>query len=122
MIDEPREIESGETINEWISSVYKDNLLDIGTGLGGIVSDGSIGFQLSGEALVDFIRRSLHFIIGYGGRIVKSGSEGWEPDDSFGTTPNEVVENVIRAWQAAGEPDPEWGEWWFVLPKDFRNR
>jgi hypothetical protein len=118
MTDEPREISTGTPISEWIT-FYKDDLEDDGVGLWSIVEHGRVGFSLSGDALIDFIRRSLHFIIACGGRIVKDGPDGWEPDDSYGTTPDEIVENVVRSWQAAGEPDPEWGQWRFVLPRDF---
>lgn len=121
MIDEPREISSGETVSEWMD-VYRNDLKDNGAGLWAIVEHGRVGFGLSGDALLDFIRRSLRVVIAAGGQIVKDGPDGWEPDDSYGATPDEIVENVIRAWQAAGEPEPEWGEWWFVLPKDFRRR
>jgi hypothetical protein len=119
MTDEPRDSFDGTTATQRISSYVVDYLQDDGIGLSIIVSGGRKSFSLSGEALIDFIRRSLHFIIACGGRIVKDGPDGWEPDDSYGAAPDEIVENVIRSWQAAGEPDPEWGQWWFVLPRDF---
>ena len=94
-------------------------------GLGGIIDDGHRGFGLEGEALVEFVRKSLR-------TLVEAGARPWHwgtPEDidrdiplHYGNdTPDEIVEGVIADWLASGGGDLEWGDFRFILP-EFTER
>jgi hypothetical protein len=111
-------------MSEWIA-LQTNELKDIGIGLDVIVSAGRRSFGLEGAALVDFVRRSLHALVERGAVPRQWGSPG-DPQRNFtlhygSDTPDEIVEGVIADWLAGGGGDLEWGDFWFALPKTFKD-
>jgi hypothetical protein len=108
----------------WIALIPNE-LNDIGVGLYSVIYDGRYGFGLEGPALVDFVRRSLHALVERGAVPRQWGSPS-DPQRNiplhYGSdTPDEIVEGVIADWLAAGGGDLEWGDFWFALPKTFKD-
>ncbi len=124
MNNESRHKRHGDRMSEWIA-LTPYGLNDIGVGLYGIIANGRYGFDLEGPALVDFVRRSLRTLVSRGAVPRHRGKPG-SPDRNiplhYGSdTPNEIVEGVIADWLASGGGDLEWGDFWFALPKTFKD-
>ncbi len=124
MIEELRHKLYGRPMGEWIAlTPYALN--DIGVGMHGIIDNGRYGFGLEGPSLVDFVRRSLRTLVARGAVPRHWGKPG-APDRNiplhYGSdTPDEIVEGVIADWLAGGGGDLEWGDYWFALPKTFKD-
>lgn len=102
MIVEPRNKYYGETMSEAISLVSGELPIDA-VGMWQIVPKGRDGFDLTGDALVDFIRKCIHALLAAGAVPVRGGKGTgyeWVAQTQYGTTKEEITENVIREWQA----------------------
>jgi len=119
MTDEPRSKFSGRTASEWIALLPTD-LDDIGVGMSAIIGAGRQSFGFEGNALVDFVRRSLYALVERGATPRHWGSPSDPQRDiplHYGSDSNaEIVEGVIADWLASGGGDLEWGDFWFALP------
>lgn len=87
-------------------------------GMWQIVPGGRIGFGLEGEALTDYVRRCIAELLSRGAvPVVGGGLEGeheWIAQPQYGSTPDEIVENVVREWLANGARDEDPGGLWFA--------
>ena len=65
-----------------------------------IVDHGRTGFSLEGEALTDFVRRSIHALIDAGAKpVVGAGKpDQWKLQVQYGSNKHEVAEAVIDEW------------------------
>jgi hypothetical protein len=109
----------GTGMRDWIA-LTPSELDDIGLGLASIIDDGRYGFELEGEELVEFIRKSLYTLVERGAKPRHWGSPSDPHRDillHYGSDSNtEIVEGVISDWLASGGGDLEWGDFWFALP------
>lgn len=110
-------------MSEWISLVGE---LDVdAVGLWQIIPVGRHEFGLQGDALVDFIRRSLLAHFGYGARPVMHvpGSEFlWTVQHQYGDEPSQMTEAIIAEWDAGGRLDPDPGGLWLATPAIYAQR
>jgi hypothetical protein len=110
-------------MSEWIAG-WPGSLNDLPVGLWQIVDHGRAGFDLEGEALVEFIRRSIHSLLDAGAMPVRGagipGVEKWLLQTQYGRSKQEIAEAVIAEWLRAGAPTPEtWTGLWFGLPRSY---
>jgi hypothetical protein len=120
MSDEPIHRVHGTRLSDWIEAIPHELPLDA-VGMWQFVPAGRRGFGLEGEALVAFVRRAIAALLERGAVPVVSGAdEGyfWLPQPQYGSSPAEIVENVVREWIARGLPDCDVGGLWFALPED----
>jgi hypothetical protein len=119
MKHERRHNMTGSTISDWISRMPND-IDDIGIGLTLVVMVGRHNFELEGDELIDFVRRSIYALLERGGKPRHWGSPSHPNRDiplHYGNDTNEeIVEGVIADWLASGAGDLEWGDFWFALP------
>jgi len=116
MTQELRDRFYGYTIDEWISKVPGELDVDA-VGLWQIVSFGREGFELSGNSLVEYVRRNLLALTAAGARPVVGALDGehiWTKVD-YGDTADEVCDSIIAEWVASGR-DPNEGDVWFAKP------
>ncbi|MBA1157872.1 hypothetical protein [Microvirga mediterraneensis] len=118
MTDEPREWRSGETLSEYIKQVANELPVDA-VGMWQIVPQGRFGFGFEGEALTDFVRRCIAELLSRGAvPVVGGGLDGeheWIVQRQYGSTPGEIIDNVVREWLANGAKDEDPGGLWFAL-------
>ncbi len=120
MTKEP-ESRYGGTMTEWIAR-WPATLNDLPVGLWEIIFHGRVGFGLEGEALIDFIRRSIHSLRDAGTMPVRgAGIPGqWLLQTQYGRTKQEIADAVIAEWLRDGAPTPEtWTGLWFGLPWSY---
>ncbi|HRK69509.1 MAG TPA: hypothetical protein PKY73_18310 [Hyphomonas sp.] len=74
-------------------------------------------YGLHGEARDAFLRRYLIELVKAGGQPIEPADDGihaWRIIQRYGTTPEEIADGMLAEWKAAGEPDPDWGEYSFA--------
>jgi hypothetical protein len=111
----------GDTIEERIKKVPAELVIDA-VGLWQIVSFGREGFGLSGDKLVDYVRRHLFALFAKGARPVRGALDGvhiWTLVN-YGETPEEMADAIINEWQNSGR-DPDVGSVWFALPHIYNE-
>jgi hypothetical protein len=112
----------GTTIEEWILKVPGELPVDA-VGLWQIVSSGREGFGLSGDSLVDFVRRCLTGLLSAGAKPVIGATDNehiWITVD-YGDKPERIIEAIVQEWQNAGR-DPDVGDVWFAQPHIYQER
>jgi hypothetical protein len=120
MNKEPRDA-SGLPMSEWIAGL-NGGLNDLPVGMWRIVDRGRRGFGLEGEALTDFVRRSIYALIDAGAKpVVGAGKPNqWKLQVQYGTNRWEIAQAVIAEWLQQGAPTPEpWEGLWFGLPWSY---
>ena len=109
----------GRPISEWIALTPGDLDQDA-TGLWVIVSDGRNGFELEGEELEKFVRRSIRALLEAGAVPVRGGKGTgyeWVAQHHYGNTHDEIIETIIREWLRLGNDLKTLvGEAWFARP------
>jgi hypothetical protein len=124
MTKEPeRRSRYGETMSERIAC-WPRSLNDLPVGLWQIVGHARQGFDLEGDALIEFIRRSIYALLDAGALPVRGagivGVEKWILQPQYGRTKQEIAEAVIAEWLRDGAPTPEtWTGLWFGLPRSY---
>jgi len=116
-----REKYYGTPLDEWISKVTAELAVDA-VGLWQIVSFGRDGFGLSGDELVEYVRRNLLALFENGAKPVIGATNNvhyWTRVD-YGDTNEEMADAVIGEWRATGE-DPDAGGVWFALPHVYER-
>lgn len=101
MIDEPRDKGSGETISEAISQ-YPQELDRDAVGIWQIVPGGRMDFGLSGDALADYVRRTIYALLDAGAvpvRHVPGNGFRWSRQKQYGLTREEIAEAIIAEWE-----------------------
>ena len=81
-------------------------------------------FGLEGEALTDFVRRSIYALLEAGAKPVLGTNTPnvYELQPQYGQTNTEIAEAVIREWLAQGAPSPApWTGLWFGLPWSYER-
>ena len=120
MTSEPIDSIYGVAMSEWISLVPGELPRDA-VGLWQIVPAGTIHFKLSGNDLVDYVRRNIYALLGAGAVPVISGGEtgfDWVYQPQFGATKEEIAQSVIAEWQRIGNDVGDLaGSIWFALPR-----
>ena len=85
-----------------------------------IIARGREVYGLDGPQLVGFTRTCLSALMAVGARPIVGNGENrgiWIEQKQYGTSIEEIVDNVVREWQDSGT-DPDYGLW-FGLPKFF---
>ena len=116
MTTEPVDKYFGIPLSEWIHRTPNELEVD-GVGLWQIIPVGRDSYSLEGEALNDFVRRSVTALIRRGGvpvRPAKGRGKFWERQAQYGKTPEEIATNVVTEWQNSGV-DPNEDGLWFAL-------
>jgi hypothetical protein len=106
----------GHSVDEWISKMPGELSVDA-VGFWQIVSFGRQGFGLSGNDLVEYVRKALLALFENGARPVVSATDGihyWTPVN-LGETPEKIADSVIAEWLSTGQ-EPDAGGVWFALP------
>ena len=119
MTEEPRDKRFGVPMSEYIVQVANELPVDA-VGMWQIVPGGRYDFDLEGEALTDFVRRCITELLSRGAVPVIPGADKgyyWIPQPQYGSEPDEVIGNVIRAWLANREEVENPGGLWFALPE-----
>lgn len=117
MNTEPKHLKYGLTVSEWIAKTPAE-LDDDAVGLWQIIKNGRLGFGLEGEALGDFVVRSVVEFVKAGAQPSVHSLEGerfWRAKPGYGEQPEEIASNVVAEWQKTGE-DPDVSGLWFALP------
>jgi hypothetical protein len=113
----------GWTIDEWIAATPGDLNRDA-TGLWHIVCAGREGFGLSGQELIDFVRRSLLALFEKGAKPVTGATDDihiWRPLTNYQGDADQIAQTIIDEWQASGR-DPDAGGMWFALPHIYEQK
>jgi hypothetical protein len=74
-------------------------------------------FELSGEELVNVVRRSIAALLAKGAVPVVGAMDGvhfWTPV-SYGDNSEEICQAIVTEWRNSGR-DPDAGDVWFALP------
>lgn len=106
----------GISLDEWIERTPNELEVDA-VGMWQIVPVGEDSFGLRGEALKDFVRRSVVALVKRGAKPVRPSSQKrlvWEKQIQYGNAPDEIAENVINEWISSGE-EPNHDGLWFAL-------
>jgi hypothetical protein len=123
MTKEPRHIGDGTPMNVWIDEMIpRAPYDDVPMGMWQIVNDGRAGFGLEGEALANYIRKSIHALMDAGFKPVRGAGkpDRWQLQSQYGSNKHEVAEAVIAEWLRDGAPTPEpWTGLWFGLPRHY---
>ena len=109
-------------MSEWIEKVPGELSVDA-VGLWQIISFGRDGFSLSGNELVDYVRRNLAALFAKGARPVIGATDNihiWMPVN-YGGSAEEMIDNIINEWIRCGR-DPDWGDVWFALPHIYEQK
>ncbi|WP_114945730.1 hypothetical protein [Microvirga calopogonii] len=117
MTDEPREKRSGKPLTEYVKLIAEELPIDA-VGIWQIVPAGRFGFGFEGEALTDFVRRCIAELLSRGAVPVVGGGQSeheWIVQRQYGSTPAEIIDNVVREWLANGAKDEDPGGLWFAL-------
>ena len=118
MNNEPCDKRSGKPLSEYIKIVADELPIDA-VGLWQIVPQGRFGFGFEGEALTDFVRRCISELLSRGAvPVVGGGLDGeheWIVQRQYGSTQEEIIDNVVREWLANGAKDEDPGGLWFAL-------
>lgn len=120
MTHEVRDKFYGQTISEVVSLIPGELSIDA-VGLWQIVPKGRDGFNLTGDALVDFVRKCIQALLDAGAVPVRGGQDTgyeWVAEKQYGTDNDEVTENVIQEWLAMpDDPQALCGDGvWFARP------
>jgi hypothetical protein len=121
MTAELRDRFSGSTIEERLEQV-SNQLEDDGVGLWHIVSFGRDQFGLSGDALVEYVRRHLWALLRKGAKPVMMAKRPyyWKLKH-YGMTDQETIDGLIQEWLCSGH-DPDAGDVWLALPHIYEKR
>ncbi|EIM30608.1 hypothetical protein MicloDRAFT_00008580 [Microvirga lotononidis] len=118
MTEEPKHWYYGTPMSEHIKRVADELPIDA-VGMWQIVPGGRQGFKLEGDALIDFVRRCIAELLSRGAvPVVGGGLDGeheWIVQRQYGSTPEEIIDNVVREWLANGAKDEDPGGLWFAL-------
>src|SRR5262245_28807624 len=112
----------GLTVEEWIEKVPGELAVDA-VGLWQIVSSGRGGFGLSGDELIDFVRRNLFALFAKGAKPVQGALDNiyiWTLVD-YGETAEDMADAIIDEWRKSGR-DPNVGDVWFALPHIYEEK
>jgi hypothetical protein len=119
MTKEPIDKFYGVTMSKWIAHV-PDELSSDAVGLWQIVPAGMLRFGLSGDELVEYVRRNIYALLDAGAVPVVSGSGTdyeWLRRADFGTTKEQIADSVIIEWQHIGnDPAKLASTIWFARP------
>ncbi len=116
MTDELRDKFYGTTIDQRIDQTCVELQRDA-VGLWQIVSFGREGFNLSSDALPDYVRRHVLALLARGaGPVVakETGKSGWKLVH-YGNDSSETAEAIIKEWLEEGAKSDAGGVW-FALP------
>lgn len=110
MTDEPRPKVLGVTIDERIDQIVS-SLEGDRVGFWEIISSAG-RFDLSGDALTSYVRRTVRAILGKGAKPVVMTTAGWRAYIivDYGATPEIEADAIINEWQARlgrSEPDAD---------------
>lgn len=124
MTEEPRHLLYDDPMSEWIKATANELPIDA-VGMWQIVPGGRRGFGLEGDALTDYVRRCIAELLSRGAvPVVGGGDTGyyWLEQKQYGTTPEAIIENVVREWLANGARDEDPGGLWFALRRMCETR
>lgn len=116
MTREPVDRDFGIPLSEWIERIPNELEMDA-VGLWQIVPVGRESFYLEGDALTDFVMRSVIALIKRGAVPVRPAADKenfWEIQTQYGKLPEEIARNVVNEWQQYGM-DPTEDGLWFTL-------
>lgn len=111
----------GYSIDESVNRIPNELDYDA-VGLWQIIPVGRDDFGLSGLELEEFSKRHIIALLRRGAiPVCASVTTGkfWEPQLHYGSSPEEVADNILQEWKAAGV-DPDVGGLWFALPSDIQ--
>src|SRR4051812_26037905 len=79
-------------------------LNDLPVGMWEIVPSGRFRFGLEGQAIADFIRRCIYYLMDAGAKPVAGGGKlnHWKLQNQYGSSKHGVAEAVIQEWQRQG--------------------
>ena len=124
---EPLHRDTGETLSEVIAQ-HPHELAYDADALMHIVPVGRVSFGLKGDALTDYVRRSVRAMLEAGAvpvMHIKGNGYNYTYEPKYGSTIDEITENIVKEWLAlpddplvlAGEgawfarPDPKFPSW-----------
>jgi hypothetical protein len=111
----------GYSMDECIKLVPGELIIDA-VGLWQIMAHGRDGFELSGDDLIDFVRRCLLALFAKGAKPVVGATDGafiWKVVN-YGKTADEMAQAIIDEWVASGR-EPDVGGPWFALPHIYQE-
>lgn len=106
--------EDGITISEWIGKIPNELEYDY-VGLWQIVQTGKYKFGLLGPELTAFARLAVTALLDRGAVPV----DGPNPkrETKYGTSNEQIIDNIVGIWLRDNAPDPDVGDVWFGLPE-----
>ena len=119
-LNEKYHLEPEYTISDYLREAHEELDRDL-TGLWNIVPTGRWGFRLKDAELREFLVYAIIQLLEYGGKVIEqqgSTKVYWEESTRFGRAPEEIAFNIVKEWNAQGEPDPEvWQSVAFAKPE-----
>ncbi|CCB65614.1 MULTISPECIES: hypothetical protein [unclassified Hyphomicrobium] len=100
MTNEPRHRRTGETLSEVIAQ-HPNELPYDAVALMHIVPTGRVNFGLTGDALTDYVRRSVRALLEAGAvPVTHIPGNGYEftYETKYGSTIDEITEGVVKEW------------------------
>ena len=110
---------SGSTVVDFMATIPRDWLSDIGIGFNQLVPIARNSFGFTIEETQEFLRLCIFELYRIGARPATSPSDrpAWYITDEYGTTPEAIADKMIGEWRAEGAPrQVDWGRWWFSWP------
>ena len=117
MNGEPRHKYYGHLLSHYIIQVANELPVD-GVGMWQIVPGGRRGFGFEGDALTGYVHRCIAELLSRGAMPVIGGGDtkyDWIAQKQYGSTPEEIIENVVQEWLANGAKDEDPGGLWFAI-------
>ena len=108
------------TIERYLEKAHEELDFDL-VGLWNLIPEGRETYGLKDAELREFLVYAIIQLLEYGGKVIEQqGSTNvyWEETTRFGTAPEKIALNIVKEWNAQGEPDPEvWESVAFAKPE-----
>jgi len=111
------------TIENYIEGIPPELEIDA-VGLHQIIPTLKEVFDLTDEENLYYIRMALNELYDYGARPVigagslKDSPYDWILQPQYGSTKEQIADNVIKEWQESGK-NPDHGGLWFYIPDEY---
>lgn len=95
------------TVGDYLQNCHY-RLNDDIVGLWGLVGAGRRGYQLENEDLREFIILAIIQLLAHGAHVIDAANDPailWRKTDRYGNEPGDIAFNIVKEWNARGEPD-----------------
>ncbi|MDI2113850.1 hypothetical protein [Commensalibacter nepenthis] len=115
----------GISTQEWIMENVNSLPYDA-VSLGQFISYFQSSFLLSKKDLIHYVRLTIYELLNYGAKPVigagileKISPYDWILQEQYGSTKEEIANNIIKEWLLQEDPAPNLWEVWFYIPNEY---